>query len=386
MGDHRPDLVTGNTRDHAFRAVSSLVLSGLVLLGPCSWQSPAARSSVGKKKHAERVFSITWSPKGDRLASAGFDGTIRIWDTSATVQIRLLRASSPTVLFTSWSPRGDRLLSITNEEMQVFDPDSGSEISSVRTRIGAKAAPAWGPDGRFLALPTFDGEVRLLDSNGKDLAVLVGHDDEISSVEWTPDGRLLATGSWDGTILVRNVETGKQIHIFERSPSAIRLAWSPDGKTLGAFSSAQADVSLWDVRTGAGRSLTSAGEVTAVAWKPDGTLLAIGLADGTIELRDPVLGATRAATRCGNFIDELAWSACGRWLASVGFMESTVCVWDSKTRSKTTVGGHRRPVIAIAWSPVNTLLASGGYDGKVRLWKSDMTDPAPTESKSRSKQ
>jgi WD40 repeat protein len=75
-----------------------------------------------------------------------------------------------------------------------------------------------------------------------------------------------------------------------------------------------------------------------------------------------------------HWIEEIAFSSDGRWLAS-GSGDRTIKIWDLETLREhiTLETGHggegpEQGVTTVAFSPDGTVLASGGYDGKVRLW------------------
>ncbi len=107
----------------------------------------------------------------------------------------------------------------------------------------------------------------------------------------------------------------------------------------------------------------------AVAWSPDGTLLASAGQDGAITLRDAVSGKQIAslAAHLGG-VRGLAFSQHGEWLASAG-ADSTVKLWNvAARRLEATFFGHLGTVLSVAISPDSSALVSGGDDGTVKFW------------------
>lgn len=70
-----------------------------------------------------------------------------------------------------------------------------------------------------------------------------------------------------------------------------------------------------------------------------------------------------------DYVNTLAWSPDGRWIAS-GACDGTVQVWEAATgRLYSTYLGHTDPVYALAWSPDGASLVSGGDDHSVQVWR-----------------
>ena len=150
----------------------------------------------------------------------------------------------------------------------------------------------------------------------------------------------------------------------------LAAAFSPDGHVL-ATAIDQA-VCLWQVAEG--RQLTTdrghTGWVQALAFSPDGALLASGSHDQTIRLWDRQTGqclkTLRGHTGC---IQALAFSPDGATLAS-GSHDHTIRLWNRQTsQCVQTLAGHDDRVLFVAFSPDGKDLISGGADDTVRSWQ-----------------
>ena len=133
---------------------------------------------------------------------------------------------------------------------------------------------------------------------------------------------------------------------------------------------------LWEVDTGANtHTLTEhASVVNSVAFSPDGTTIATGSDDGTVQLWDANTGAsTHTLTGHGGRVNSVAFSPDGRTIAS-GSRDQTVRLWDANTGANTlTLTGHTGRVSSVAFSPDGKTIASGSFDGTVLLW--ELTPP-----------
>ena len=102
------------------------------------------------KGHSSRVLSVTFSPDGKRIASTGFDGTVKVWDSETgeeklTIKKAHSRGSTP-VLF---SPDGKRILTqsrFAHPPIKMWDAKTGQQLL---------ANTDYGHYGRCAALVSF---------------------------------------------------------------------------------------------------------------------------------------------------------------------------------------------------------------------------------------
>ena len=164
---------------------------------------------------------------------------------------------------------------------------------------------------------------------------------------------------------------GTRLLTYTDHSKAVRtLAWSPDGSRI-ASGSWNETVQVWDVKSG--RLLFtynshSAG-VSTLGWSPDGSRIASGSGDKTVQIWE-VKSGRLLLTYSGHsaYVRTLGWSPDGSRIAS-GSEDGRVQVWDvSSGRLLLTYSGHPFPVYTLGWSPDGSRIASGSYDKTVQVW------------------
>jgi WD40 repeat protein len=337
--------------------------------------------------HERGVTALAWSPDGCLLASAADWDTVRLWNASRGYEeVACLLRHKSQVTALAWSPDGCLLACALEDAsmVRVWDRE-GRKRTSVRGHEEGVSVHSlsWSPDSRLLASAWPDdrrGQVRLWDAKGgRELACLRGGADGLSAskVSWSPDGHLLAVTSLavhntcGAMVRLWNVEGGRELVCLSGHEGGLTaLAWSPDGRVLA---SAGDDLWLWDAMRRRALACLSGheGGVTALAWSPDGRLLASGSHDKTVRLwvRE---GGRELARLCRHDDDVLAlsWSPDGCLLAS-GSHDKTVRLWDADGRERACLRRHEDVVIALSWSPDGEMLASASVDETVRLWDRD---------------
>ena len=306
--------------------------------------------------HADRVRAVAWSPDGTRIASAGADKIVQVWDIA-----------------------------------------TGNHMFTCIGHVDSISAVAWSPDGKRIASASNDQNVHVWDAgDGHKILTYTGHSDWVNAVAWSPDGTRIASASTDKTVQIWIAATGKRICTYRGHANWVRtVAWSPApqaGLPDGMIASAGDDqaVQIWNAEhppmMAQWRSLLPlnayrghSDRVNAVAWSPDGMRIASASYDQTVQIWD----ATRASknpifTYQGHSsgVHAITWSPDGRRIASgsgdgnTDGMDNCVRMWESTTGDTLYVyRGERDSVHALAWSPDGKRLASASKSSNVHVWQ-----------------
>jgi hypothetical protein len=198
--------------------------------------------------HRAVVSAVSWSPDGNRLATASWDGTTKVWEATGGRELFTLKGHTTMVNTVSWSPDGKRLVTAGNDATAwVWDGVSGQELLPFKGHTRPVWSVSWSPDGKWLATGSDDGTAKVWETaSGRELITLKGHRDWVQSVSWSPDGKRLATGSYDGTAKVWNAADSRELYTIKPHTARIQsVSWSPDGKRL-ATGILDGTAKVWD--------------------------------------------------------------------------------------------------------------------------------------------
>src|SRR5262245_7325929 len=221
---------------------------GLLPVSSLSAQEPKLRATL--KGHTQAVVAVSFSPDSKTLASASYDGTLKLWDMTTGKELATLGEYRGCLGCVAFSPDGKTLASGTIgspvyvpdlKKVKLWDVASGKVRTTLDgTRFHVHAV-AFNPDGKTLA--TLNGDVKIWDlAANKVQATLQGHTKEdkettelaylVESVAFSPDGKTLAAASRDMTVKVWDVANGKRSSLQGHTHAVYAVAFSSDSTTL----------------------------------------------------------------------------------------------------------------------------------------------------------
>lgn len=301
---------------------------------------PSQVFDVVRTRLHRALTAVAWHPDGKRLASAGLDGTVRIWDTTNYNQIARVEGHDGPVMAVAWSSDGKRFATTAGDgTVRLWNAATYEEIARLQGHKRVVTAAGWHPNGECLASGGEDGTVRLWDATKhSELARLDCHPRMVNAVAWHPEGKHIVGVGDSGMVKIWNTVTYKEIaHLKGHSGGVYSAKWHPSGKYL-ATAGDDSTVRVWDTATYKEIAcLKGPQEVfMAVAWHPDGKRI---IAGGFKRYNDRKQG------------------------------NGTVHIWHVASRKSTAeFQGNLDGLVIVDWHPKGEQFVTAGRDGVVQFW------------------
>jgi WD40 repeat protein len=205
-----------------------------------------------------KFYCVAFSPDERQVAAAGLNDfrnsfPVRVWDIANGKEPRVLSGNTWVVLQLAFSPDGRQLASAGNDgTVRIWDLTTGKKIDIPPLTPPCRSyGLAYSPDGKQLAVGSNDQVVRVWDT--ADWKLHEYHDPGgVPSVAFSPVGKRLAWGSTDSTVKVWDISAGRAggvsppIHTLRGHTSwVLSVAFSPDGEQI-ASASADGTVKIWN--------------------------------------------------------------------------------------------------------------------------------------------
>ncbi|NEQ63402.1 MAG: WD40 repeat domain-containing protein, partial [Moorea sp. SIO4A1] len=334
--------------------------------------------------HKGDVSTISFSKSGKLIASGGKDGTIRIWEINPVISPIMLQGRE-----VSFSPDGKILASGGKYGNLYLWQRKGM------TYIPYKKIPAHGDkvmalsfrgDGKMIASASKDTTIKLWEPHGKKIDTLNHHKNLVSDVSFSPKGDVIASASADHTVKLWNLnKRNKPPLTFKKHRARVNsVSFSPDGNIIASADTA-GKVILWnsDGKVICEKNHHSS-SVTNVSFSPKGKLIA--LANSRLNTGgELIIGLWGSNGKCKLFeryikagkkgLHAVKFSSDGKTLASGG-ADGKVKLWSLNGEMLHVFNpfqgeSRSRPISDVSFSPRNKMIAAADSDNNVMVWTID---------------
>jgi WD40 repeat protein len=309
---------------------------------------------VGGLSNSE-VMDVAWKTDGSEVALAE-NGAVTLWDGATGRLLRTFPADGARVQALAFTPTGEAIVAGSVDGRAIgWNASTGERVVTLVGHRDAVNSLAVRGDGMEFATASSDGDAILWRPDGHIIAVLHAHSAAVLRAVFSPDGARALTSSDDGTARLWDAATGAPVALFAGHGGAVRDAtFSPDGRWI-ATASADLSARIWDAGReepmGAIRPTDERAPSHAVMQAVENLDLAAPWLNGSVPV---AVSRSRIAIPSGTSL-QLRDASNGRLV-----------------RELSTHGDHIR---SVSFSPDGSLLAGGGIDETVRVWRADDGEP-----------
>jgi WD40 repeat protein len=250
------------------------------------WNIPSGNLHKVIKGHTAHVFSVDFRGDGNRIVTGSGDRTAQVWQVSSGAQVASFSGHKDRVLGVAFSPNGNQVASVSDDGTgRIWNAGNGNEVQVIQHGKAGVYAVDFHPNGRLIAVGTTNGELGIWNiSNGNRVHRMTGHNRAIQKVGFSQNGNRLVSSSADNTVRIWNAGNGNLVQTIQGMP-VNSAAISSDGFFVVSGNDGRAF--LW--KAGNGNRIMpldhiSGSAVRAVAFSPDGKMVAMGGDDGVIRL------------------------------------------------------------------------------------------------------
>ncbi|MBD3673955.1 MAG: hypothetical protein HUJ26_10570 [Planctomycetaceae bacterium] len=279
------------------------------------------------------ITALAFSPDGKQLASSGYHEVL-LWNADNGELLQRITNLAERIYDIEFSPDGTRIAVAAGTpaqigEAKVFDVASGKLLADLVRTGDSVFSVSFSPDGSRLAIGCADRSIRIYDTQTYSEQLMVeDHADWVQDVSWSPDGTKLVSASRDKTAKIFDAQTGDSLVTFNTHNNTVHsVVFTPDGKQI-VSSGADRQLRVWNV--------ADAKQVRNIG----------GFADDIFEV---------VMTEDGDVFSVSADKNARRHTVSNG-------------KAIKAYSGHTDWVYALARHPETKRIATGTYDGRIRIW------------------
>ena len=320
---------------------------------------------------APTVFSVAFSPDGERLFAVGWDNSMKVYDLSEA----FLSISLPAGVVSNveWSQTGEYIaFSVGEDTVKVWDAFNGEEQFSLPDHVGNLSYVKWSPCGdRILTLSDGDNLAKVWDaSTGEQQLTFAGHKDNTFAGGWSLDCSKIVSTDFGGQVIVWDSVIGDELQTFAGHQHwGWNATWSPEGTRILSTDD-HGKATIWDAATGEVLRDLFPEDYTlgirAASWTRDGNRVVLQSVDGVVHIFDSRTGEDLKSITTPIWGMRLSLSPSEERLITGG-AGGNAMVWDIATGEELIsydVGGW----VDAAYSPDGARVLIGSTDGTLQVF------------------
>lgn len=284
--------------------------------------------------YAIPITALAFAGDGQQLFTSGYH-QINVWNPADGSLLRRINNVSQRVLALELSPDGQTLAAGGGTpgklgETRLYSAADGSLKSVLGLTSDVILDVAFHPQGDRIAVAGADNIIRVFEiASGKELATITSHSDWVMDIAWNADGSKLASASRDKTAKVFDMASGELLVTYSGHAQPVKgVAFHPEGNDV----------------------FSSGGDNKIHRWS---------IAEGKKAAEVGFGGEVFKLERAGDFL--LAASA-----------DKTTRQFKAADQSQVrSYAGHADWALAVAFHGGTNRIASGCFDGQVRVWNAE---------------
>ena len=327
--------------------------------------------------HRGQPTLVCFSPDGQILASGAADTNVRLWSVASGELLKTFTQHHAAITTLTFHPAGKMVASASSDGEAYLWNRADSEQHWLQGHHGYVTALAFSPDGRTLVSAASDCQLKLWDTGtGRMTKTIETPNYLVTALTFASDSAVVMTAAKNSDKLrCWNLNSGQMLAELEAGGNVRYGQIAPEAALL-ALAHNDNSVEVRRLRSnGAGRfsasDLLANIKLTAcdLALAPNRDYLACAVAGQAARLWS--LGTNRQLNQSGGHSAEvvaIAFSPDGKLIAS-GSEDCSIALWDAASGSKlASLHGHSQKIRKLRFSPNGKLLASTCYDRSVKLW------------------
>jgi len=317
-------------------------------------------------------LSVQFSPEGTLIAATDSAGTIRLWQSNGTELARFARRNASRTNSVSFGQNGLLAIGSNDNSVELWRIESPwlTLLQGHTTKVQGVAVNA--TDGT-IATTSEDGTVRLWSPQGQQIWMQSHDKAQVIRVSFHPRQNMVVSADDEGVVNFWNTKTGNLLRpsLHAHSQVIYSVSFSPDGRVM-ATTSGDKTAKLWTLNNLSKPIIIPHKDAVYSASFNAIGVLATSSADGTVSFWDKTGHSIRSPLQTNTSVSAIAFSPQGSLLA-LGDEKGSVKLWDEKGDQLREIGRHTAAIWGVSFSSDGQMIATASDDSTIKLWKADGT-------------